>query len=172
MASMDPSRYGEFDRLIKRHKHFVKAYCLRYSGCEENLCVELVQACYIVMWKRLPKLPLQPTLAQEHIWMYWCCRIAVSRFFRRKPDITTLPIDQHLADVVAAPDNSEAREQIEDLAQYLAPRERQVFLLTANGYEVKSIAKMLGIKPESVSQCLYRAIMKLRDIVNSDNYEK
>ena len=169
---MDTSRYDEFDSLINRYKHFVKAYCLRYSMGEEDLCVDLVQDCYIVMWKRLSKLPQHPTLVQELPWVYWSCRIAVSRFFRRKTDIIPLPIDQHLADILAAPDTSEARERIEDLAQYLAPRERQVFMLTADGYDITSIAKQLGIKPESASQSLYRAIMKLRDIVNSDNYEE
>ena len=169
---MDTSRYGEFDSLINRYRHFVRAYCLRYSMGEEGLCVELVQDCYIVMWKRLPKLPQHPTLVQEFPWVYWCCRSAVSRFFRRKKDINTQPIDQYMADTMAAPDNSESHELIEDLAQYLTPREQKVFMLTADGYDPKSIAKKLDIKPESVSQSLYRTILKLRHIVKSKNYKR
>ena len=169
---MDTSRYDEFDSLISRYKYFVKDYCLRYSKFESDLCVELEQECYIVMWRRLPKLPKQSSLVREFTWVYWSCRSAISHYFRRKQDIITQPIDQYLADTLAAPDKSETRALIEDLAQYLTPREQKVFMLTADGYDPKSIAEKLGIKPESVSQSLYRIILKLRYIVKSKNYER
>lgn len=169
---MDPSRYVEFDSLINRHKHFIKGYCLRYCKFEGDLCVELEQECYIVMWRRLPKLPKQSSPVRELAWVYWSCRSAISHYFRRKQGILTQPIDQHLADTLAAPDESENRALIEDLAQYLTPRERKVFMLTAEGFDPTSIAKKLDIKPESVSQSLYRIILKLRYIVNSKNYER
>ena len=109
-----------------------------------------------------PSAPTPPPL-QETLWVVWQCRSVFSRLRFLRRSLLFVPLDDTLADSLAAPDESSLRDYIDSLADILTPHERQALQLMADGYNPDDMARKLGIKPHSAIQLRYRIKVKLRN---------
>lgn len=162
MAANDQLTHPQFHALILRHRDLIERLCMRRASGDYHRCAELRQDCYISIWRHLASLRHDASPLQETLWVVWQCRSVFSRLrFLRRTHLF-LPLDDSLADTLAAPDESSLRDYIDSLADILTPHERQALQLMAEGYNPDEMASELGIKPHSAVQLRYRIIAKLR----------
>ena len=162
MAANDQPTHPQFHALILRHRDLIERLCMRRASGDYHRCAELRQDCYISIWRHLASLRHDASPLQETLWVVWQCRSVFSRLrFLRRTHLF-LPLDDSLADTLAAPDESSLRDYIDSLADILTPHERQALQLMAEGYNPDEMASELGIKPHSAVQLRYRIIAKLR----------
>ena len=162
MAANDQPTHQQFHALILRHRDLIERLCMRRASGDYHRCAELRQDCYISIWRHLASLRHDASPLQETLWVVWQCRSVFSRLrFLRRTHLF-LPLDDSLADTLAAPDESTLRDYIDSLADILTPHERQALQLMAEGYNPDEMASELGIKPHSAVQLRYRIIAKLR----------
>ena len=162
MAANDQPTHPQFHALILRHRDLIERLCMRRASGDYHRCAELRQDCYISIWRHLASLRHDASPFQETLWVVWQCRSVFSRLrFLRRTHLF-LPLDDSLADTLAAPDESSLRDYIDSLADILTPHERQALQLMAEGYNPDEMASELGIKPHSAVQLRYRIIAKLR----------
>ena len=162
MAANDQPTHQQFHALILRHRDLIERLCMRRASGDYHRCAELRQDCYISIWRHLASLRHDASPLQETLWVVWQCRSVFSRLrFLRRTHLF-LPLDDSLADTLAAPDESSLRDYIDSLADILTPHERQALQLMAEGYNPDEMASELGIKPHSAVQLRYRIIAKLR----------
>ena len=162
MAANDQPTHQQFHALILRHRDLIERLCMRRASGDYHRCAELRQDCYISIWRHLASLRHDASPLQETLWVVWQCRSVFSRLrFLRRTHLF-LPLDDSLADTLAAPDESTLRDYIDSLADILTPHERQALQLMAEGYNPDEMASELGIKPQSAVQLRYRIIAKLR----------
>ena len=172
MAANDQPTHQQFHALILRHRDLIERLCMRRASGDYHRCAELRQDCYISIWRHLASLRPDASPLQETLWVVWQCRSVFSRLrFLRRTHLF-LPLDDSLADTLAAPDESSLRDYIDSLADILTPHERQALQLMAEGYNPDEMASELGIKPHSAVQLRYRIIAKLRQYHRPDNNNK
>lgn len=157
--------YNErFEIVVTRHEGLIVRMCLRRALGDTAMRRELHQECLIGIWRHLDTLRPGATLRQERLWVYWQCRAAFTDFRPCRLALDVVPIgaveDWHLA----VPVENAARERVEVLAELLEGREREAFMMMAEGCNADEIAEELGIKPRSAVQLRYRITAKLRKI--------
>ena len=165
---MAPSpRYTDFDRLVARHRWAIERCCWYYADGDRALCADLVQEVLMVLWHRRDKLSPDMGRVKEHAWVLWQCRSVCGHYHRRKR-LVFVPLDESLY----LPEAEEScREQIEEMAVDLSPQERRLLDLLLEGYKIHEIARLMNIKPSSVSQLRYRMIERMRQTHNKQMYD-
>ena len=128
MTINEGTKYEQFDDLINRYRKLIRKLCWRHSSGSENQCDELVQDCYVSIWCHLPSLRPNAHLLQQTAWVVLQCRSVFSHRRRSAPP-DWLPIDEHLANSLPAPDDTGRKELIEDYAADLSPEERRLLSL-------------------------------------------
>lgn len=149
-----------FVGLIARHRTLVRTLCWRKSQNSVDRCAELVQACYLAIWRNLPKLNAGSSKREELFWVFWRCRSAISHHLGRQrlwQSLDELPENKTVAD-----EGNALREQVEELAVGLPPREQRCLQLYLDGYSYEEIAQDLGIKVDSVFKMRRRIIEKMK----------
>ena len=169
MIINDRQKYEHFYGLIERHKALIESLCMRRASGDSRYCVELRQECYISIWKHEKQISADIHPLQETLWVYWRCRSAFSRLRFLHRTHLYFPLDENMADTIAAPDEGDFREYIESLSSVLNPHERRAVELMAEGYTPDEMARELGIKPHSAIQLRYRIIAKLRNYYRTEN---
>lgn len=169
MIINDRQKYEHFYGLIERHKALIESLCMRRASGDSRYCVELRQECYITIWKHEKQISADIHPLQETLWVYWRCRSAFSRLRFLHRTHLYIPLDENMADTIAAPDEGNLREYIESLSSVLNPHERRAVELMAEGYTPDEMARELGIKPHSAIQLRYRIIAKLRNYYRTEN---
>lgn len=152
-----------FVGLIERQRMLVRTICWKYSDGDAGKCAVLVQECYLALWRRLPSLEGDDTLSprRERSWVAWICRSALSHHFKRRRHWWQ-PFDRVPDGSVAVDDDNSQREQVEDLAATLPPREQRFIQLYLDGYHYDEIAVELGIEINSVYKMRRRIIEKMK----------
>ena len=161
MTENEGTTYKQFDDLICHYRKLIRKLCWRHSSGSESQCDELVQDCYISIWCHLPSLRPNTHRLQLTAWVVLQCRSVFSHR-RRKKSPGWIPIDEHLADSLPAPDDSFRKELIEDYASDLPPNELLLFTLMMEGYGQKEIAEKMQMNVEAVKKMRQRLIRKLR----------
>ena len=161
MTGNDGTKYKQFDDLINRHRKLIRKLCWRHSSGSESQCDELVQDCYISIWRHLPSLRPDSHRLQQTAWVVLQCRSVFSHRQRHKPP-DWLPFDEQLADTLPARDDTSRKELIEDYAADLSPNERHLLALMMEGYGQKEIAEELGVSVEAAKKMRQRLIKKIR----------
>ena len=157
----DRTKYDRFDLLIERHCRLIRKLCWWRSSGDESLCDDLVQECYLAMWVHFGSLRPEVHAMQETAWVVWQCRSVFSH--RDRAGEKNLPsVDESHFDYLPAPDASETREILDDLAQALAPDEHRLFALMRQDLTDLEIAERLGLTPRTVREKQRRIIEKLR----------
>lgn len=146
-------------------------------GEEEEVNV-LVHECHVAIWIHLASLREGATKGERVMWVVWQCRSAILRY-RRYRRLRLNPLKE-VADFAGNDAMSaDVHDFIEELAENLTERQRQMLDLILQGYPTRDIARILGIKPESVSVERNRIIHKMRrrseeieSINNKKNHNK
>lgn len=155
----DNARYDDFDRMVLRHRAFIRHLCWWQASGHNEECADLVQECLLTLWHYRHTLRPGATQGQERQWVKYHCRSVFShRNAKYRPWIVSLDEMQPLPQE-EPPDN---RERIEELARHLTDYEHRVLNLILDGYSLGDIAALLGIKTKSVSQIRYRIIEKMK----------
>ena len=161
MTGNGGTKYEQFDDLINRYRKLIRKLCWRHSSGSESQCDELVQDCYISIWCHLPSLRPDAHPLQRTAWVVLQCRSVFSHRRRSKPP-DWIPIDEHLADTLPAPDDTSRHELIEELAADLPPKERRLLTLMMEGCGQKEIAEELGVSVEAAKKKRQRLIKKIQ----------
>ena len=171
MSANEEMQYFDYDQLIARHRDLIRGLCMLYAGGDSELSMELLQMCYISLWRYLPTLREDAAPWQERAWVAWQCRSVFSHFRQRRREGIWEPIDSRLAETLTEPNLEELRERLEELAEPLNSYERRAFDLMAEGCSAEDLAEELGIKRKSAVQLRYRIIKKIREHFNIKPYE-
>lgn len=161
MTGNGGTKYEQFDDLINRYRKLIRKLCWRHSSGSESQCDELVQDCYISIWCHLPSLRPDAHALQRTAWVVLQCRSVFSHR-RRSKTPEWLPIDEQLADILPAPDDTARHEQIEELAADLPPNERRLLTLLLEGCGQKEIAEEMGVSVEAAKKMRQRLIKKIQ----------
>lgn len=161
MTGNGGTKYEQFDDLIERYRKLIRKLCWRHSSGSQSQCDELVQDCYISIWCHLPSLRPDAHVLQRTAWVVLQCRSVFSHRRRSKPP-DWIPIDEHLADTLPAPDDTARHEQIEELAADLPPNERRLLTLMLEGCGQKEIAEEMGVSVEAAKKMRQRLIKKIQ----------
>lgn len=154
--------YERFDSLTARHAVFVKRLCMRHAEGNRNRCAELIQECYITIWRYLPNLREGASMFHERAWVAWQCRSTFSHLRYRRQALSFLPINENIADTVANFADDGLRDYIDSLAVGLTPYEQRAFAMMADGWSVDEMARELGLKHQSATVLRHRIIKKLK----------
>ena len=171
MTINEGTKYEQFDDLINRYRKLIRKLCWRHSSGSENQCDELVQDCYVSIWCHLPSLRPNAHLLQQTAWVVLQCRSVFSHRRRSAPP-DWLPIDEHLANSLPAPDDTGRKELIEDYAADLSPEERRLLSLMMEGYGQKEIAEEMNMSIEAVKKMRQRLIKKMQKTKNNNNDDR
>ncbi len=163
MAANDQPTHEQFHALILRHRDLIERLCMRRAAGDYHRCAELRQDCYISIWRHAASLRPDATPLQETLWVDWQCRSVFSRLRTLRRSLHFIPLDDALANTIAAPDETTLHDYIDSLADILTPYERHALQLMAEGYNPDDMARELGIKPHSAVQLRYRIKAKLRN---------
>lgn len=163
MAANDQPTHDQFHALILRHRDLIERLCMRRAAGDYHRCAELRQDCYISIWRHAASLRPDATPLQENLWVYWQCRSVFSRLRTLRRSLHFIPLDDAMANTIAAPDETTLHDYIDSLADILTPYERHALQLMAEGYNPDDMARELGIKPRSAVQLRYRIKAKLRN---------
>lgn len=181
MTTNDRQKYEHFYCLIERHRSLIERLCMHRSSGDSRYCAELLQECYITIWKHEKQISADMPLRKESFWVYWLCRSAFSRLRFLHRTHLHIPIEEQMADTIAdteawtsvgTVDTALLHDYIETLSKVLSPYERRAVELMAEGYTVNEMSQELGIKPHSVIQLRYRIIAKLRHHYNPEKKDK
>lgn len=154
-----------FARLVECHQGLIRRLCWRYSQGDTVRCTELMQDCYIAIWRRLPDLSDDVPPWREYYWVASRCRSRLSRHFRRLRH-QWVPLDE-VTDDLRDDGGHDARDRVEELTDGLSHRERHYLKLLFAGYDTSEIAESLKIKPDSVYKMRRRIIEKMRNNANN-----
>lgn len=153
------TKYDRFELLMEHHRGLIRKLCWWRSSGNESLCDDLVQDCYLAMWEHFDSLRPVAAKLQEAAWVAWQCRSVFSHCDRKKG----IPsVDETLFDYLPAPDASETREILDDLALALSPDEQRLFALMRQDLTDLEIADRLGFTPRTVREKQRKLIEKLR----------
>lgn len=159
-----------FDSIIDRHQKMIRNLCwFRSFMRDEYYLADLIQRCYLALWRHLPELPADIDRNRETAWVAWRCRSVISqRAHHRPPD--WLPLDPGMADtLVDDSHDDDVRETLEQLAVGLNERERRYLQLNNEGYTAEEIARQLQTSTPAVYMLRQRVIQKMRDTYNRIN---
>ena len=159
MTHIDQRKYEHFYHLIERHKALIEGLCIRRASDDSHRCAELIQECYIQIWRHETQISTDMSPAREALWVYWLCRSAFSRWLFLQRTHTWLPLHNNMSD---AGNDSPLPDSIDALVSVLTPHERGAFKLMAEGYTPQEMARELGITHRSAVQLRYRIVAKLR----------
>lgn len=159
MTQIDQRKYEHFYHLIERHKALIEGLCIRRASDDSHRCAELIQECYIQIWRHETQISTDMSPAREALWVYWLCRSAFSRWRFLQRTHTWLPLHNNMSD---AGNDSPLPDSIDALVSVLTPHERGAFKLMAEGYTPQEMARELGITHRSAVQLRYRIVAKLR----------
>ena len=157
----DRTKYDNFELLVGRHRGLIRKLCWWRSSGDAFLCDDLVQECYLAIWQHLDSLRPDVMKVQETAWVAWQCRSVFSHHERKEKN--RLPsADERLFDHLPAPNDSETREILDDLAGHLNPDERRLFALMRQDLTDLEIAERLHLMPRTVREHQRQIIEKLR----------
>lgn len=164
----DSEEWKHFYDLLERHRDLIERLCMLRASGNCRRCADLMQECYIFIWRHEKQISANMSFSQEKAWIYWLCRSAFSHYsFLEKAGLLE-PLDENVADISSGDgDKSLLRDRIESLVAGLTPYEKRVVEMIADGYTDKEMSSLLGIKTHSVNQLRYRIIAKLRKNNNS-----
>jgi len=160
------TKYRMFEELVDRHRWLIRRLCWRQSGYRRKVCDELVQDCYITIWVRLPMLQPGCDAQQEAAWIKWQCRHALSLHGRKRP-ANWIPIDEKMAETLAAPDGNALQEQIGELSPDLSAIEKKIVEMLLEGYENKDMAETLNISLAKLKRMRRITIEKMKEKYNN-----
>lgn len=159
-----------FNSLIDRHQRMIRNLCWFRSFLRDDYyCADLIQRCYLALWRHLSELPADIDRQRESSWVAWRCRSVISqRAHHRPPD--WLPLDPSVdASLAVDSHDDDVRETLEQLAVGLNERERRYLQLNNEGYSADEIARQLQTSTPAVYMLRQRVVRKMRDTYNRIN---
>lgn len=159
-----------FNSLVDRHQKLIRNLCwFRSFMHDEYYCADLVQRCYLAIWRHLHELPSDIDRKREAAWVAWRCRSEISHRTRHRPP-DWVALDPSMAASLADDRrDDDIRETLEQLAVGLNERERRYLQLNNEGYSAEEIARLMQTTTPAVYMMRRRVIQKMRDTYNRIN---
>jgi RNA polymerase sigma-70 factor (ECF subfamily) len=157
-----------FRQLVEKHQQFVYNVAFRFLSNQED-ARDVVQECFIRVWKSLPKFDAQKKLTT---WIYKIvtnlCYDEMRRAFRKykcDPQEKQKTFDNMISteDAEITLSNAELAEKIKCVSEQLKPRQRAVFILRdLEELNMREIAEILKISVSAVKSNLFYARLNIR----------
>jgi RNA polymerase sigma-70 factor, ECF subfamily len=161
-----------FGELVQRHSRSIFRVAFRMTGNEED-AEEVVQETFLRAYKRLDKFESRSAFST------WVYRIAVNCSIdlrEKKQPGSSLQISEEpepgekevqLASDKPSPEqwvfSAQVKEKIDTAMSLLTATERTAFVLRhMEGKSIHEIADVLGIRPNSTKNSIFRAVKKMR----------
>lgn len=159
---------GDAERII--NELFTSAYSatVRYAACRcgsIDLAEDLVQEAFGALYARLRD---GAVIKKPRAWVMKAVQNQICKAWRKAKNRPERAVPRHELEAFALPSNGLGgfvdpdRPHLEGFLPGLAPREREVILLRAQGLKYREIASRLGISSNSVGTLLLRAARKMR----------
>ena len=158
------NRHSEYTALLMRHRDMLWRMCRHRANGDRDRCQDLMQEVSIALWENMDKMHPGASPHQERAWVCWQARSVFYRLGRRRPP-TTVPINEAMADSIAADDPGHLQELIDDLIATLSPDEQRMVRLSLEGYHGDEIGEAMGMNRNTVYQRMRRVAHKLRSVV-------
>jgi RNA polymerase sigma-70 factor (ECF subfamily) len=163
-ARLDPATFA---RLYRRYAVAVYRYCDRALG-DRGLAEEVTQTVFL---RALAALPAYRGGAFRS-WLFAIAHNAVVTARQARRSMGSLAEAEHLADTAASPEDlaldSVTQREIAHLLARLPAEQRAVVELRMAGLRDKEIAQVLGRSPGAVRTAQYRAVQRLRGLLNGE----
>lgn len=155
--------YREFNQLIERHGKLIMSICRVRSFGRAKVCRELMQECYVALIDHIEDLRRLPA-ERERGWVKSQCRGAISHYWRSLRRGQGEPIDEELAETLAAPREVTAGT-FDELMVLLTAKEREFFTLVVEGASDEELSERLGVERKTVVQMRYRIKKKIKEYI-------
>ena len=156
------ARYCE---LLYRHERMLRWQCLRRAHGDPSLADDYFQEVALTLWRQLPTLEPGIPLRQEREYVKQAARFTLGHCSRRKPpDLRRLQAEMAIA---FGQRSQEDELSLNSLVDALPGEDRMMVELYRAGYTATDMALFLGMRPNTVSQRLRRAVARMREM-----YEK
>ena len=169
-AARMQSEESSFARVYDEHVWRVYGF-LAYRLGNRDIAEDLTQATFeraLRAWSRF-----DPRRASESTWLLAIARNLLIDHFRRDKSNLTEPIEEHLAPLVAGPEEQlTASPELVDALAALSERDREVLALRFGGDMTgPEIAQLLNLTLANVQQILSRSLRKLRKLLDEAGYD-
>jgi RNA polymerase sigma factor (sigma-70 family) len=124
-------------------------------------CRDLVQEVSIALWMHLDGMRTGVSDKEEKAWVRWQTRTTLDHLHRSQ-QLPMQALTEAMAETIPDNDNTAVQEDIEELMAALSPEERQLMRLHIEGYRADEIAKIMGLRRDTVYQRMHRALGKAR----------
>ena len=151
----------DIEALLTRHRRLIERLCIHASLGEPKLAAELLEECYVALWRRQRSLRRGAKPAEVRAWVVWVCRGTIHRYRHNGHHHLTI-LDDYMADSIVAPDDLGAAELLDELAASLGARDKLILSLMLEGYSASEIAERLMLHPENAKTLRRRLIERLQ----------
>lgn len=145
---------------MQRHRKTVWHACCRFAHNDRELCRDMVQEVFLVMWLHYDQLNADANEWQQRAWVWRTTRSVLVNLYR-KQEPASVSLDS-IGEEQMADTSADYSERIEDLMSRLGDEERRLMQMRLDGYDANEIAQALGINRNAVYQRVNRIINKLR----------
>lgn len=158
------ARYCE---LIRRHERMLRWLCLRHAHGDAGRADDYFQEVALSLWEQLPVILPDISPQQERSYIKEAAHLVLSHCSRKKQiDLQKLQIEMTLAFDRHGDENEQL---LNNLMDALPKDDYLIVKYYRAGFTAPDIAHILGLKPNTVSQRLHRAIVKMCNIYENEN---
>jgi RNA polymerase sigma-70 factor (ECF subfamily) len=163
-ARHDPAAFAQ---LYRRYAVVIYRYCDR-ALCDRSLAEEVTQTVFLRAFAALSAY----RGGAFRSWLFAIAHNAVVTARQAHRRVGSLAEVEHLADTAASPEDlaleAVAQREIAQLLARLPAEQRAVVELRLAGLRDKEIAHVLGRSPGAVRTAQYRAVQRLRELLNGE----
>ena len=171
MANYAAGEIGAFDELYGRHRAPMYRFILRQVG-DAVVAIDLYQGC----WEKMIK--ARHTYRKSvpfRAWMYRIARNHLVDHYRRSPPPAEACVGE-LAEASAGPEEhlsrSEGAARLASAIRQLPVEQRETLMLKLEGgLDLKAIADITGVNPETAKSRLRYAVSKLKLLLQGGEFQ-
>lgn len=161
MEQQSEERYEAYNAFMRRHRESVWCVCYDYARGDKACCEDMVQEVWVMAWLKFDQLSKKANVWQQRAWVRRVARSVLVDLYRKEHPPTE-PITVEMEETIAAVDNGDAAERIDDLMASLTTDEQHLMRMRLEGYSAEEIAADFNIEPNAVYQRVNRIMTKLR----------
>ena len=141
----------QFVRLMERHNGTVRRLCVLYSDGDEQLCRDLMQEAVACMWTNYRRREGLLWEAAQGAWVYWQTMHGINHTLRGRRHHGGVALAETVESMEAVEQPSDG-SLVDELADGLSGRERQLLELLRQGYSNEEIASRMDVSPSTLKR--------------------
>lgn len=153
---------SDIEKLIVQHSRYIERICMRACYGEDAVCAELVQETYLALLRNRESLRPGSNERQVKAWVKWQCRSVISHWRHNRKTHRWVPLSEVSEEEQSIPDHSALHEMVDELAEALLPRERELLAMFRRGCTPDEMAAALGVTKNNLGVMYSRMVSRMR----------